>query len=230
MRRTLLTLVLAALLGAAVLPLVPVRGKVPPLPDPDKPRAKAFVLMDQNGNKVILSEFRGQIVVLEWVNFDCPFSRRHHREGTFKDLAEKYRFGIPGEPDAKPAKGSRRKKKAKKRPKVVWLAVNSTYSSSVESNKKAAQEYEVPYPILDDHRGRVGRLYGATHTPHIFIKAPNGTIAYHGAVDNDPEGTKDPEHRVNYVEKALQAVLRGKEPDTPQTKPYGCSIKYAQRR
>lgn len=230
MRRTLLTLVLAAVLGAGVLAIAPIRAKVPPLPDPDKPRAKAFVLTDQNGEKVVMSKFRGQIVVLEWVNFDCPFSQRHHREGTFKDLAKKYEFGIPGEPAPEPAKGRRGRKKGKKRPKVVWIAINSTHDSSVESNKKAAQEYGVPYPILDDHRGRVGRLYGATHTPHIFIKAPDATIAYQGAVDNDPEGTKEPEHRVNYVEKALEALLRRQEPDTPQTKPYGCSIKYAQRR
>jgi peroxiredoxin len=207
-------------------------AKVPPLPDPSKPRAKAFVLTDQNGEKVFMSKFRGQIVVLEWVNFDCPVSQRHYTEGTFKTLLKKYEFGIPGQPDPQPApaRGRRGGRKGKKRPKVVWLAINSTYNSSPEANKKAAQQYGVPYPILDDHTGKVGRLYGATHTPHVFIKAPDGTIAYDGAVDNDPEGTTDPEERVNYVEKALEALLIGKEPETPKTKPYGCTIKYAKRR
>ncbi|MFO8011700.1 MAG: hypothetical protein R6X20_00200 [Phycisphaerae bacterium] len=229
MRRTPLILALAALAAGTFLASA-LPAKVPPLPDPSKPRAKAFVLTDQNGEKVFMSKFRGQIVVLEWVNFDCPVCQRHYREGTFKTLYEEYKFGIPGQPDPQPAPRRGRKKKKKKRTKVVWLAINSTYNGSVEANKKAAQQHGVPYPILDDHLGRVGRLYGATHTPHIFIKAPDGTIAYEGAVDNDPEGEKDPEQRVNYVEKALQALLTAKEPGTPKTKPYGCTIKYAKRR
>jgi len=230
MRRTLLALALAAtVLAGGILGLTPLLAKVPPLPDPDKPRAKAFVLTDQNGNQVFMSKFHGQIVVLEWCNFDCPFSRRHYQEGTFKRLYSQYRYGIPGQPDPKaPPRTSR--KRTKKRPKVVWLAINSTNYAGTEANRKAAQKYKVPYPILDDHQGKVGRLYGATNTPHIFIKAPDGTIAYQGAIDNDPDGTTDPDQRVNYVKQALEALLSGKEPDTPQTKPYGCSIKYAKRR
>jgi hypothetical protein len=228
MRRTLLIATLAVL-AAGIFLASTLPAKVPPLPDPSKPRAKAFVLTDQNGEKVFMSKFQSQIVVLEWVNFDCPVSQRHYQEGTFKTLLKTYEFGIPGQPDPQPAPRGGRKKR-KKRPKVVWLAINSTYNSSPEANKKAARQYGVSYPILDDSHGKVGRLYGAQTTPHIFIKAVDGTIAYEGAVDNDPDGTTEPEERVNYVEKALEALLGGKEPETPKTKPYGCTIKYAKRR
>jgi len=230
MRRALFAVAFAAAaVAGATLVLSPLRAKAPPLPDPDKPRAKAFVLTDHHDNKVFLSKFQGRIVVLEWCNVECPFCRRHYEEGTFRKLYKKYKYGIPGEPDPTPAP-RRRRKKRRKRQKVVWLAINSTHSGDVESNKKAAGEFKVPYPILDDHLGKVGRLYGATHTPHVFIMAPDGTIAYQGAVDNDPKGTKTPDHRINYLEEALKALLRGKEPETPKTKPYGCSIKYAKRR
>jgi len=229
MCKTLLVLaVTAAALAGPASSLAPLLAKAPPVPDPDKPRAKAFVLTDQNGDEVFMSKFRGQIVVLEWCNLDCPFSRRHYAEGTFKSLYKTYRFGIPGRPDPQPAR--RRHREKKKRPKVVWLAVNSTHYADVETNRKAAEKYEVPYPILDDHEGKVGRLYGAKTTPHIFIKARDGTIAYQGAVDNDPKGAKDPDLRVNYVEEALKALLAGKEVETPKTKPYGCSVKYAKQR
>ena len=127
MHRTLLMLVLAVLMAGTFLASA-LPAKLPPLPDPDKPRAKAFVLTDQNDNQVIMSKFRGQIVVLEWVNFDCPFVQRHYREGTFKKLFKKYEFGIPGKPDPQPPRGGRSKER-KKRPKVVWLAINSTYSA-----------------------------------------------------------------------------------------------------
>ena len=77
MRHALLGLALAALLAAGALAVSPVGAGRPPRPDPDKPRAKAFVLTDQNGEKVMLSKFQGRVVVLEWMNLDCPYSRRH---------------------------------------------------------------------------------------------------------------------------------------------------------
>jgi len=226
MRKTLAIALAAGILVtvAAVSDLL-CAGK-PPAPDPNKPWAKAFTLTDQNGNKVSLSSFSGQIVVLEWCNFDCPFSRRHYERGTFKDLYKKYKFGLSD--PAAPEPNKKRKREPKQ--KVVWLAINSTHYATVETNKAAARKYEVPYPILDDHLGRVGRLYGATRTPHIFIKAPSGELAYRGAIDNDPKGDKEADEIVNYVDLALQQILRGQPVATPETKPYGCSVKYADQR
>jgi len=219
--------VVAVVLAGGAFALSPLLAKVPPLPDPDKPRAKAFVLPDQNGETVIMSKFQGMIVVLEWMNPDCPFSKRHYREGTFKDLYKKYKYGLPRQPQqTETGKAGKRRK----RQKVVWLAINSSIHGSVEANKQAAAEFNVPYPILDDHRGKVGRLYGAKTTPHLFIKAPDGTIAYQGAVDNDPKGEKEPDERINYVEKALEALLSGQAVETPETEPYGTGVKYAKRR
>jgi len=211
-------------------------------PEGEKVRkAFAFVLDDQDGNKVMMSSFRGQVVVLEWVNFDCPFSKRHQEAGTFKQLYKKYKYGAPAaKPTQTQATGKKlqqarrmleivtgRKSRGKKQ-KVVWLAINSTHYSNVEQNKAAATKYAVPYPVLDDHLGRVGRLYGAKTTPHIFIKAPDGSLAYHGAIDDDPDGTK--EEPLNYVALALEEILTGKAVSIPETKPYGCSITYPKSR
>ena len=227
MRKLLLLVLLAAsVLTAGVLAGSSLLAKVPPLPDPNVPRAKAFVLKDQNGETAIMSRFRGQIVVLEWCNFDCPVSLRHYEAGTFKDLYTKYKYGLPGAPAPTDKKG----KKKKKPQKVVWLAINSTHYATTDTNKAAAKKYGVPYPILDDHEGKVGRLYGAKTTPHIFIKAPDGTLAYQGAIDNDPKGQTEADERINYVEQTLEALLKGQEAETPKTKPYGCSIKFATRR
>ncbi len=191
-------------------------------------KAFAFTLDDQDGNKVTMSTFHGQVVVLEWVNFDCPFSKRHQEAGTFRELYKKYKYGVPGAKpvETPPQKGRRRSRGPKQ--KVVWLAINSTHYSSAEQNKAAATKYQIPYPLLDDHRGRVGRIYGAKTTPHIFIKAPDGSLAYEGAIDNDPKGNK--EEPLNYVDQALEEILTGKAVSTPETKPYGCSVKYAERR
>jgi len=165
-------------------------------------KAPAFTLEDVDGNKVSLSDFADKIVVLEWMNPGCPIWARHHKAGTFRTLAEKYKD-----------KG------------VVWLAINSTHSADREKNKKFAETEKVPYPILDDREGTVGKAYGAKTTPHMFVIDKHGRLAYEGAIDDDPSGRK--ENPLNYVDQALTELLAGKAVSVPKTEPYGCSVKYA---
>jgi len=165
-------------------------------------KAPAFTLEDVDGKKVGLADFAGKIVVLEWANPECPIWLRVHKAGIFKALAEKYKD-----------KG------------VVWLAINSTHTSNVEKNRKFAEAEKLPYSYLDDHAGDVGRAYDAKTTPHMFVICNRGGLAYQGAIDDDPSGKK--EKRVNYVEQALEELLAGKAVSVPETKPYGCTVKYA---
>jgi peroxiredoxin len=164
--------------------------------------APAFTLADTAGNEVSLSDFEGKIVVLEWLNPDCPFVQRHYKAGTMKSLATKY--GSDG---------------------VVWLTINSTNYMDAAANAKFKAENDLPYTILVDQSGDVGHLYGAKTTPHMYIIDGAGTLVYIGAIDDDPRGNKG-EPAVNYVAVALDEVLAGKAATTAETKPYGCSVKY----
>ena len=165
--------------------------------------APAFTLTDSAGNEVSLSDFKGRVVVLEWLNPDCPFVQRHYEEGTMKRLESAY--GDRG---------------------VVWLTVNSTNYMDAAANAEFAKAKKVDWPILIDQDGAVGRAYGAATTPHMFIIDGSGTIVYAGAIDDDPRGSKPKDDRVNYVADALDEMLADSEVTTPQTKPYGCSVKY----
>jgi peroxiredoxin len=108
---------------------------------------------------------------------------------------------------------------------VAWLAINSTGHATAEKDKEFAQQFKIPYPVLSDFSGDVGHLYGAKTTPHMFIIDPNGILVYDGAIDDSPMGKKT-EGAVNYVDIALGELTSGKKVTTPQTKPYGCSVKY----
>ena len=164
--------------------------------------APDFTLQDTAGNKVGLSEFEGKVVVLEWLNPDCPYVKRHYKAGTMKTLATTY-----GEKD------------------VVWLTINSTHYMDAEANAEFKAANKLPYPILVDQDGTVGHLYGAMTTPHMYIIASDGSLAYMGAIDDDPRGSSDSAN--NYVSAALDEILAGKAVSAPETKPYGCSVKYA---
>lgn len=164
--------------------------------------APQFTLEDHNGKSVSLADFKGKIVVLEWWNEGCPVCARHARAGTMKKLVNTYAD-----------KG------------VVLLAINSTASCTNESNRKAAEQFSLNYPILNDSKGDVGRAYDARTTPHMYVIDKNGVLVYMGAIDDDPGGNK--KEVVNYVAKALDELLAGKPVSTPETRPYGCSVKYA---
>ena len=163
--------------------------------------APDFTLSDTAGNEVSLSDYAGSIVVLEWLNPDCPFVQRHYKAGTMKDLATNY--GEEG---------------------VVWLTINSTNYMDATANAKFKAANDLPYTILVDQSGDVGHLYGAATTPHMYVIDGDGTLAYIGAIDDDPRGSSDSPN--NYVAAAVDEVVAGQAVTTAETKPYGCSVKY----
>ncbi len=167
-------------------------------------KAPQFTLNSFDGKTVSLSDYRGKIVVLEWFNFECPFIRYHYDTvSTMVGLANKF-----------------------KDKNVVWLAINSTSHTTPEANNEFAQKHKLSYPILDDRDGKVGRAYGAKTTPHMFVIDAEGNIAYQGAIDNSPMGRVEGE-AINYVDKALAELTDGKPVSVVESKPYGCSVKFA---
>ncbi|MBX3379758.1 MAG: thioredoxin family protein [Phycisphaeraceae bacterium] len=168
--------------------------------------APAFTLSDTDGKTVNLSDFAGKIVVVQWFNPGCPFVKKHYENGanTFNDLNKKYS-----------EKG------------VVFVAINSGAAgkegAGKDANVSAKKDWKIEYPILLDDTGKVGKMYGATRTPEMFIINTDGTLAYRGAIDDEPGKNVG---KTNYVAKALDEILAGQKVTTAQTKPYGCTVKY----
>ncbi len=178
----------------------PVIGK--PAPD--------FALKDLDGKEVKLASYKGKTVVLEWFNPGCPFVQRSHSVGSLVDTAK------------------RRTKDG-----VVWLAINSgapgKQGADVAMNVEAVKKWALPNPVLRDESGKVGKAYGATNTPNMFVIDKSGTVVYAGAIDNSPDGegkSAEGGKLVNYVDAALDDLAAGRKVQTAVTKPYGCSVKY----
>ena len=110
---------------------------------------------------------------------------------------------------------------------VVWLAINSTSGKTNEDNAAIAAEWNIDRPILNDSAGEVGHAYGATNTPHMYVIDAQGNLAYMGAIDsNSSADAADIAGAENYVAKALDELLAGTSVSKPETKAYGCSVKY----
>lgn len=172
--------------------------------------APDFTLPNLDGEPVSLSDSRGQFVVLEWTNYDCPFVVKHYSTGNMQRLQNKYM-----------EQG------------VAWLTICSSapgkqgYFEPERWKELAADRNSTPTAILLDPAGDVGRAYRARTTPEMFVIDPEGVLLYMGAIDDNPSSRpEDVETAKNYVEAALDAAMAGEPVETAVTRPYGCSVKY----
>src|SRR5881409_1329637 len=172
--------------------------------------APEFSGPDTKGKTHSLAEYKGKYVVLEWFNPECPFVKKHYGSDNMQKLQEQYT-----------SKG------------VVWLTIDSNApgtegSITPEQAQKITASWKTHQTaLLLDPDGKAGRAYRAKNTPHMVIINPEGKIAYEGAIDS--KATPNPADipsSTNYVKAALDESLAGKPVTTPQTKPYGCSVKY----
>ena len=173
--------------------------------------APDFTLTGVDGTAVKLSQLSGKYVVLEWFNSECPFVQKHYDSGNMQALQAKYTD-----------KG------------IVWLAINSTnpkhsnYRDAKRSSRIMSDWGGKPDSLLLDPDGTVGQAYGARTTPHMYIIDPEGKLVYMGGIDNKPStSARDIPGARNYVAVALDELLAGRSVSDDDTRPYGCSIKYA---
>ncbi len=207
-------LIAGAAWGQEQKPAVPAQGVAPPpvqqpsqAAEQAQPAAKVkvgqpapdFTLLDVEGKKHSLAELKDRVVVLQWTNKDCPVVQRVLPD--LRDLAKKHAD------------------------KVVWLAIDSTPGRTAEQYANYAKEHQLSFPILLDADQKVGREYGATNTPHLFV-INKGTVVYAGGLSDDPNGKKKPDEVRNYVDEAVTAVLVGKPVPLTETAAWGCKIKY----
>tara|TARA_A100001388_G_scaffold59217_1_gene40889 strand:+ start:29 stop:619 length:591 start_codon:yes stop_codon:yes gene_type:complete len=175
--------------------------------------APSFQLMNQNGENIELDSFKGKKVILEWTNHDCPFVQRHYETSNMQNLQEKYT-----------EEG------------VVWLSIISSaegkqgYVSPDEAIELTNSRGAKPSHVLFDTSGKVGKMYKAKTTPHMYIIDENQKLQYQGAIDNMGRTgalfNTDLSKAKNYVVAAMNDLASGLSVQESKTRPYGCSIKY----
>jgi peroxiredoxin len=95
---------------------------------------------------------------------------------------------------------------------------------SFSKMKTRAQEKGFNFPYLYDESQQIARAYGAERTPEVFLFDRDGVLRYHGAIDDNFESPDAVQN--HYLRAALDAVLASRVPDTAQTAPVGCTIKW----
>jgi peroxiredoxin len=174
-------------------------------------QAPTFSGKDSQGKTESLAQYRGKYVVLEWTNRDCPYTQKQYNSGNMQALQREWT-----------GKG------------VVWLTVLSSaageqgYLDAAEENAQMEKVHAHPTAAILDPSGEIGKLYSAKTTPHMFVIDPAGKLIYAGAIDDKATtDTADVKTAKNYVSAALTEAMAGQPVQVAATRPYGCSVKYA---
>lgn len=191
-------------------------GKPTEKPAEDKAPAAAltdtapdFTLKDSEGKEHSLSQYKGKYVVLEWVNYGCPFVKRQYDLGAMQKAQKEMTD-----------KG------------VIWLAINSSangkqgYWEGAELAEQIKTHNTAHSAYLLDTDGKVGKLYGAKTTPHMYVVSPEGKFIYQGAIDDNPTADAAQPIGKNLVIAAVEEATAGKPITASNTPPYGCGVKY----
>jgi glutathione peroxidase-family protein len=167
-----------------------------------------FKLKNVDGKMVSLSDFKDvKGVILIFDCNTCPFSKAYNSR--IIALNEKYKGkGFP----------------------VVTVNRNDVGASpgdSYEEMVKLAKEKNYSFSYLVDETQAIGKLFGATNTPHSFVLKKEGAkfkIVYIGVIDNSARDESKADRK--YVEEAVEATIAGKQVVDQKTKAIGCGIKY----
>jgi peroxiredoxin len=105
---------------------------------------------------------------------------------------------------------------------VAFVGINSNKQEDVSEIKEHAAEHGFKFTLLKDPGNVVADAYDAKVTPEVFVIAADGTVRYHGRIDDNKDGS---EVTSQDLRAALDALLAGKEPARAATKAFGCTIK-----
>jgi peroxiredoxin len=190
--RALWSLLLAA---ALAVPASPVLADGPAIGS----AAPAFDLKSLDGKPFSLAdaEKTNAYVVLMFIATQCPYSNAYNDR--MRDMAAAY---------------------AKKG--VLFVGINSNKTESIEETAAHAQQHGFAFPVLKDPGNKVADLYGASHTPEIYVVGKDGKLLYHGRIDDSTDTAKVTTHDLS---NALDELLAGQPVAKAETKAFGCSIK-----
>jgi peroxiredoxin len=111
---------------------------------------------------------------------------------------------------------------------VQFVAINSNDDKAYPEDSfpemvKRAKEKGFNFPYLRDEPQKVVEAYGGVCTPHAFAFDAGRRLRYRGRIDDSKEASKV---TTNDLRNALEDLIAGREVRTPDTRPFGCSIKW----
>ena len=212
MKITYLLLLLVMVIGAEAIAQDNPK-KVDPLPIGSP--APDFTLPATDGNTYSLADFKKKYLAIVFTCNHCPTAQAYEKK--LISIVDEYsKKGVdfvaisPNDPNA------------------VSLSElgYSDLSDDLEDMKLRVKEMNYNFTYLYDGASQQTSLkYGPAATPHVFVLDQDRKLVYSGRIDDTENPYITP--RTTDLINTLDELLAGKQPSTPTTKTFGCSIKWA---
>ena len=170
----------------------------------------AFEVTTTSGEVISNTSLMGKNIVLEWTNHQCPFVKKHYRSDNMQNTQKQVTADD-----------------------TVWISVVSSapgkqgHITPAKAAELTISRGAAPTYIVLDESGDLGRLFKAKTTPHMYMADATTKLVYMGAIDSIKSANpKDIAKAENYVLAAYTSLNGGDDVAIPQSKPYGCSVKY----
>lgn len=155
-----------------------------------------------DGQKYSLGDFKAKDVLVIVITCNhCPIAQAY--EDRIIQFCKKWCTG----PDSKVA--------------LVAINVNNLEADKLPAMKIRAKERGFNFPYLYDPSQQIGRALGATVTPEFFVFNKERKLVYMGAMDDSNNNPK-----INYLDAAVEAALKGTDLAVKETRARGCTVKY----
>jgi hypothetical protein len=108
---------------------------------------------------------------------------------------------------------------------VILLNANEgdrSGGNSFEAMQAYAKEQGYNWYYALDGKSLLADAFGANRTPECYLFDKNGTLVYHGAIDDSPG---DPQQvKRHHLQVAIDEMTAGKDVSVKETRSLGCSI------
>jgi len=153
---------------------------------------------DGRSHDVTAELARATFTVFVFYSEDCPCMRVH--EGRLAELGTRY---------------------APNGVRVVLVDSETTAAAARDAAEARRRGY--PFVLLTDADARLARLFGAKFATHAIVADATGAVRYSGGIDSD----KNVLHAdaKPYLREAIDALLAGRTPPTPDREPLGCALR-----
>lgn len=106
---------------------------------------------------------------------------------------------------------------------LVAINVNTVPEDRLDKMKARAEKKKFNFPYLYDETQQIAKDFGATYTPEFFVLDKERKVVYMGAMDDT---SNEKAAKVNYLEPAVAAALKGEKPAKGETLARGCMIRF----
>ncbi|MFO0975034.1 MAG: thioredoxin family protein [Planctomycetaceae bacterium] len=121
------------------------------------------------------------------------------------------------------------KKYAEHKDGVAFIAINANKkpSETLEKMKDRATSKSFAFPYVIDETQQVADSYGASFTPEFFVLNRERKVVYMGAMDDKTDAAQV---KLQYLELAVEAALKGELPEVKEVPARGCAIPFRRSR